>query len=211
MNFGELQSAVLARLNMGSDDPAATNVGSLVNEALHMVEVAHPNGWGYLTRTVTASVSTSTYTFGQISTTSTVARVLSAKARVDTVWRPLEITSPDEADAHWNSTSETGAPEAMWVEGQTFTMYPAPDTTYGLTFRVVISEPDLAATTDSPLLPERFHGAIIAGALVLYYETLQDTNRSQAAAARFDGWIGRMMTALREQRGLPRVRLRGDT
>ena len=214
MDYAALKSAVLGRLNMSTDDPAASTVGSLVNEAVQMVSAAAPESWPHLRRSVNWSTvaSTAVYPFatvmGAVSSSSVVARVFSVKATIDTSYQSLEILSPDEADDTYNLTSQTGAPEAYWVEGRAVTLYPTPDAEYGMTARVAIDEPELVQETDTPLLPVAYHPAIIAGALTLYYEQLQDTGRSQAAAQRFDGWISRMRTAARDRIGLPRVRVR---
>ena len=196
---------------MGTDDPSASNAQSLVNEALHMVEIAHPNGWPYLRDTIAFTTTTaSEYPFSTISTTTTIAKVISAKSTAGSTWSPLDVFTPGESDHVYLAAGSTDAPAGYWVEGETFFLSPSPTAGLTVSLRVVVTEPDLVADNEEPICPARFHGAIIAAALVVYYETLQDSARSQAAGQRFDGWIGRMMTATREMGNLPRVRVRSD-
>jgi hypothetical protein len=212
VNYGALQTAVLNRINMGTADPVAGNIGVYVNEGLQMVDAAHPNGWPWNRATVqfSTTASVATYSFDTITTSVTIARVHSAKVVADTAWRALEVLSPEEADKFFVSTSETGVPEAIWVEGATVEFIPSPAAVYTASLRVSLAEEELSGDTDTPRMPERFHGAIVAAATVCFYETLQDAGRAQAAAQRVDGWVARMRTAGRESGVLPRVHLRGD-
>lgn len=209
MNFQTLQSTLLARMSMGTDDPAAVAAGDLVNEAIALVETAHPNGWPWLrhTATFTTSTNVATYAFSRVDPTYTVMKVLDAKVAYQTTYQPLELMSPEEASRTYIGTTSTDVPRYYSAEAHALTLYPTPNTTYTTVVRTVISEPQLAGS-QSPLMPVAFHGSIISAGLVLYYETLQDTARLQAAGQRFDSWIKRMEVYARETRGTPRVRYR---
>lgn len=209
MDYSTLQSRVRARLNMGTSDPAAANVDEYVNEAIHYLETAAPDGWPWMRRTVTLTTTASdnTYTFPQISTTPAVAKVLGGKVLRDTVYESLRLMSPDEAEQLF-PTTDTGAPEAFFVEGETLYLYPTPDAIYSIPLRVVVTETDLSYDTATPAMPVVFHSAIVEAATMLFYETLQDTTRLQIAEARVDRHISRMRGYGREYRAAPRIRVR---
>lgn len=211
MNYGVLKSTLLARLSMGTDDPAAADVDGLINEALHLVETAHPAGWPWLrrTQTFTTTASVSTYSLSSIDTTYTIMKVLDVKSAYQTYYQALELMSPQEADRTFASTTGTDIPQFYFVEGQTLHLYPTPSGAYTTVVRSVISEPDLSSDTASPLMPSAFHTAIIAAGIVLYYEELQDTQRMIAAGQRLDSWIKRMESYARENGATPRIRYRG--
>lgn len=204
MNFLTLKAAVLARISMGSSDPIASSVDDIVNEALHMVETANPGGWPWLQTRSTVTVTTSTFAFASLN--ADLLRINDVQATVNSVPVILQQLGPNEATQSYLSV--TGAPEAWSVEGMSLRLWPAPSSSYSVTISGVVAEPDLSDAGDEPLMPASYHGSIIAAALVIYYETLQDATRAQTAAARFDGWVTRMMSHARSTALPPRVQLR---
>lgn len=208
-----MQSRVLARLNMGSNDPLAGYADEYVNEALHYIETASPDGWPWMRRTVTlsATASTSSYTFAAlgnlVSSGTLVSKVLGAKVLRSTVYEPLRLMGADEA-AQLYPTTTTGAPEAWFAEGQNFYLYPTPDTTYSVVIRVLIQEQDLSISTATPAIPAVFHPAVVEAATLLFYESLQDVQRAEKARATVDDWIRKMKTYGREYTGGVKVRVR---
>lgn len=210
MNFGTLKTRLTARLSMGSSDPAYTDAGNLINEGLHLVETAHPAGWPWLrrTQTFTTTASAASYAFSAIDSTYTIMKVLDVKVAYQTVYQALDPMAPDEAARTFVGTTATDVPRYFYAEGQTLYLYPTPNSTYTTVLRSVVSEPELTSDTASPIMPSAFHTAIIAAALVLYYEELQDTTRMTAAGQRLDSWIKRMEAFSREVGPPPRVRYR---
>lgn len=209
MNFPQLQAGVLNRLNMSASDPAASQAGDLVNEGLHMVEVAHPGGWPYLRKTITYAwvAGIDSNTFATIAPSDTIMRVNDLRVASGTTWLPIDYINPEEADQLYRSTDDTAIPALWYAEGRVVTLRPAPSAALSVQLRVIVGEPDLIDTA-SPIMPEAYHPAIVAGAIVVYYETLQDVARAEAASRRFDGWIARMMPHAREVQSPPRIQVR---
>lgn len=211
MDYSTLQARVLNRLgNMSSGDPVASLTDEYVNEALHLIETAVPNGWPWMRTYVnfTTTVNTASYAFSAISSTVSVSKILDVKFIAQSgYYQPLQLIGAEEADQNYPS-SISGLPESFYAEGQTLYIYPTPDSAYSVRARVTYTEPDLSFSTATPVLPTVFHSAIVEGALSLMYETLQDTNRLAASQARFDQWIDRMRKYGPEYEGAPRVRVR---
>lgn len=212
MNFSQLQTRVLARLNMSTDDPQASLADEYVNEALHIIEASAPNGWPWMRRTitVTTTASTQSYSFSTIGALESpdvgIAKVLGVKVLNNGIYMPLRLMSPDEA-AQLFPTTTTGVPEAWFAEGQTLYLYPSPNAAFTLPVRVVITETDLEGSS-SPVLPVQFHTAIVEAASMLFYETLADWDKAGRAQAQVDVWIKKMQAYGREYMGAPQVRVR---
>lgn len=201
---------------MTTDDPAADMVDSLINEALHTIEVSYPPGWPWLRAyyVFTLTAGDNQYGFSdfplQANVDETVSKIVDVRITSQQTYTALEYISVEEADRTYTSTVRTGLPEAFSVDNEFLYLYPTPDAAYETKIRAVITETDLSDTVTAPVLPPSYHGAIIAGACMLYYEALQDTARAQAFAQRFDGWISKMIDFQREVTRPPRVRLRSS-
>lgn len=209
MNYGQLKQTVLDRLSMDGSDPAASVVGGLVNEGLHLVEVSAPNGWSWLRQLVDFSTTANTrsYTFATIDGTYEIAKVLDAKVLQGVIYYPLTVVSAHEADATYASTA-TSIPSEIVVEGSTVYLIPTPNDTYTVRVRVVVTENDLSNDTDEPIIPARYHGAIVTAACLIYYQLLQDTVRTTLFRTMLDDWIKRMSASGGEYGGPVRVGVR---
>lgn len=210
MDYQTLQSRTLNRLNMTTTDPIGGLVDEYINESLHMIETAVPNGWPWMRSYINFSTTagTGSYAFTTISSSVSVSKILDAKIlRQSQYYQPLQLISPEEADQNYPVTS-SGIPEGFFVEGQTLYIYPNPDAVYSVRARVVTTEPDLVGSGSSPVLPVVFHSAIVEGALTFFYETLQDSTRLGIAQGRLAEWIERMKRYGQEYQSAPRVRVR---
>lgn len=212
MDFTTLKSRVLTRLSMSSTDPAASDAGSLVNEALHELETAVGNGWPWMRRRYETTLSTSAdaYTFADLTgeATLSISKILDISTLYQSnYWQKLDFISPTEAEQQY-PTEVTGPSEAWYGEGGQVWLYPQP--VAGSTFRVraLTVEPDLTADSDEPILPSWFHGAVIEAAAAIYYETLQDTAKLQATQSRVDRWVDRMKRYGPQTATSPRVAVR---
>lgn len=213
MNYSALQSRVLARLNLSSADPAAANVDEYVNEGIHYLESAAPDGWPWMRTTITLPTVTNTasYAFTTIglipAVTVTIAKVLSAKVLRSTVYQDLRLLSPQESVEMYPSTN-TGPPEAFFVEGSTLYLYPTPNAVYSVPLRVVIGETDLGGNSSTPVLPVVFHSAIVEAAALLMYETIQDSAKLAQQEQRVQGYLKRMREYGRQYPAAPSIRVR---
>ncbi len=217
MDYATLQSTVLDRLSMSTDDPAASSVGGIVNEALHELETAGgPSGWSWsrlmfqADQPISALDSNGSFLMDDFIGTSAldVLKILSIEVLYQSnYFQPLQFIGHGEA-ANSYPTTITGIPQAWYAEGDRVYIYPTPDTTYTYRIRVVTMEPDLVNTTDTPGVPAVFHSAIVEHALMIYYELLQDTAHMQATQQRVDRWIKRMESYGPQTATSPRVMVR---
>ncbi len=198
---------------MSTGDPAAGLVDEYVNEALHYLETAAPDGWPWMRQSITLSTTASTdsYTFATIgavpATDVTVSKILSGKILRSTVYVDLTMMSPAEAVEVYPSTT-AGVPEAFFVEGSTLYLYPTPDAVYSIVLRVVTTEPDISVSTVSPILPAVFHSAVVDTACLIYYEQLQDSPKMAMLEQKVDRHIKRMREYGRQYPAAPKIKVR---
>ena len=211
MDFTALQTRVRNRLNMSTDDPVEDLVDEYVNEGLHVVDMANPTGWPWLyaTANFTTTTNQESYGFSAIvnSSSITVWKLADVRVRSGDVFDPLTLVSAEEGNYLWPTVAQ-GFPQAYFVEGETLYIRPIPNGAYGTRVRYVKAEQDMVAGTDGPLMPARYHGAIVTAALVIFYETLQDTQRLAMEQTRLDSWVQRMWRSSDETVEIPRVRVR---
>ncbi len=73
---------------------------------------------------------------------------------------------------------------------------PVPDKIYVVDFEIWVDSSDLDATTDTPIIPERFFQVILDGAAKYCYEFREDPQMAALADKRFIAGIARMRTEL---------------
>lgn len=210
MNYSTLQSTVLARLNMSTSDPAAASIASDVNEAIHFIETLAPDGWSWTrgTYTFTTTANTASYTMSQISSSDSINTVLDVQIlRQSNYWQRLDLINPHEAELTYPQTN-TGIPQAYFVDGTTLYIYPTPDAAYQTKVRATKYEPDLTGGGSSPVMPTVYHSAIVEATLTIVYERLQDTTRLGLAQSRLDQWLQRMRVSQSKYQGAPRITVR---
>ncbi len=208
MNKNTLVTRVASRLNITSDDPFYDQLGDIVNEAIHYLDTASPDGWPWMRNTLNTTITVGSYTFAQLAgTTSIIAKVLSAKVKDGDTWQILKFRNQDEIDQLY-PTDDTGLPESYNVDGGKVGIYPPPDGSYNLQMRVVFSENDLVNDGDTPILPASFHTGIIDAALLFSYQALADERRSAAQEQRVAATIGRMRTYGIQYDPSPTIRVR---
>ncbi len=212
MNYTQLQSRLLTRLSMDSTDPAAADAGALINEGLHELETAVGNGWPWMRVRYETVLSTSAdaYTFEDLTGNPSIdiSKILDISVLYQSsYWQKLDFVSPTEAEQQY-PLDFTGPPEAWYGEGSQVWMYPQPTAGSTVRVRALTVEPDLSATTDTPVMPTWYHGAIVEAACAIFYETLQDTAKLQATQARVDRWVDRMKRYGPQTQTAPRVAVR---
>lgn len=208
MNKSELVTRVANRLNITSDDPLYDQIPDIINEAIHYLDTASPDGWPWMRTTLNTTITIGSYTFSQLSgTTSTIAKVLSAKVKDGDTWQILRFRNQDEIDQLY-PTDDTGLPESYTVDGGKIGVYPPPDGSYSLQARVIFSENDLSGNTDSPTLPASFHTGIVDAALLIAYQALADDRRVALQEQRVIATIQRMRTYGIQYDPSPTIRVR---
>ena len=72
------------------------------------------------------------------------------------------------------------------------TLYPLPSTVMNIQTRYLQAPTAMSGSTDTPILPEKFHDAIVFGALYLFGHAYIDDTRISSAKARFDNMVEEM-------------------
>ena len=195
---------------MSTSDPAAATIASDVNEAIHLIETLAPDGWAW-TRgvyTFTTTANTASYTMANISSSDSINTVLDVKIlRQNNYWQRLDLISPHEAELTYPETN-SGIPEAWYLDGTSLYIYPTPDGAYATRVRATKYEPDLTGGGSTPVIPTVYHSAIVEATLTIIYERLQDTTRLGLAQSRLDQWLQRMRVGQHKYQGAPRITVR---
>lgn len=99
-----------------------------------------------------------------------------------------------------NDLTSTGSPLYFTLTGSTIRLWPVPETavTFDLVYQVQL--PDLAATSDIPAIPARYHYGLIYGAAAIGLQAESEEDRAQAAETKFNEYIGRAISKLSSRR-----------
>ena len=214
MDQSTFVTRVAARLNIDSSDPMYPFLDEYVNEGLHYLETASPEGFPWMTQTVTLTTVANDrdYTFAALglltSNSASVTRVKDCSILyMGTQWVALDLINPESADLEYGD-SRGSLPQAWFAEGQTLYLYPTPDAAYSVRVRCVTVEPDLGGAASTPVLPVVFHQAVIDAALLVCYQQLQDSSRMETTQGKVDQWVDRMKRYGAEYANAPRVTVR---
>lgn len=183
----------------GFDDLGADRLKRWLNEAYH--EVNEAEDWPYLETIASgASPVTTTDLRKLLSVTDTTnASILPVVARR---WLMRVFAS---------ITTVATPAEYAWYDNTTTQIktYPVPAAPPTVSVQYVKIPVDLAATTDTPVLPTRYHDLIVSGAIRRAYEARGDYQSAQAIDTEVQKGIAQMRTALlrptpgREVRAIP--------
>lgn len=201
MDQNAIISRVSARLLVDSGDPIYAQLDEMVNDAIHQLDASSTNGWPWMQTTLRTTVTTSSYTFTQLSSSLTLTKIDSIRVKNLTAWIPLERLGYEDI-AQYYTTDDTGVPDSYIIEGSRVAFYPPPDGSYLAEIRAVYAEPDLGGSGSSPIMPTIFHNAIIDATLLLAYQSLLDDKRAALYEQRVAGHLARMET-YGNQAGMP--------
>lgn len=214
MDFGTMKERVRRRAGLPAGDAALQDLDGAVNEGLRMFETSNPNGWPWLRRVGSTSTAASDgdITFGALGTAIgtgiEVVKIISARLQIVGGARQADLQrlSLDEADDLYPDIGSPGEPQVIAIDGSTLYLRPVPSGIYTLRFHAVIAEPELVADDQYPLTPAPFRPAIVAAALALIYQDVQNAPAAQAAEQRFAGHVARARSYARQYVGAGRVR-----
>ncbi len=111
--------------------------------------------------------------------------ILVRRAKLSSEILPLQETSYltlDEDVSGWES--ETGTPLEYFTDMETdkITLYPTPDANNTLDLVTITEHPAITQTTDTPLIPTRFHNSLVHWLCYRYFQRFdEDTNNEQRA------------------------------
>lgn len=163
MNLEAIRTEIADR---GFDfDDSTTRLDYWINRAYH--QFCTREAWPFLETTTTGSSPL------------TITNLRAALSVVDTTndakLSPADIRSLSDEDP---TLDATGYPESWYMDGSALTVYPS-SSSVSLAVRYIKVPEDLSSNSDEPIIPVRFHYALVDGALVYAY---RDTDNFEAAA-----------------------------
>lgn len=207
MNLVELREKVRTRSAITSGDQYLHQqaIDDAINEALAQIDGEYHWPWLEATQAVSLVSGQGTYAL-PTDYRATRSVVLGSSSGSNVV---LYNVSPTQALA--KSSSETGQPQAFAIIGSNMVLLPTPGSGYSITHLYYRQTVELVADADVPLIPDQWHGAVVAAASGNL--AIADDRRSMKEQCDADvaNWIRRMRNALRRSTGpvTPRIRQNG--
>jgi len=204
VNRSELRTEVYDRLGVATTDgqyPAAV-LDRAINSAMHFIDTDGNWPWLHNTATLTTAAGTGDYP-PPADWARTIQLVIPS-------YQPLERADVGAMDSSWDATTR-GKPEVWTVWGDRIFLRPVPDAAYAYTHRYYRAEPDLSADSgagSTPLMPARFHPAIVEVATWLLLRRSKEDGRAVGAKATYDEWRARMADDRRRFSGPSKVKVR---
>jgi hypothetical protein len=113
--------------------------------------------------------------------------------------RQLTYVDPRTFDRHLPDPTATGTPYAYTLLGLDSSrnwranFYPIPDAKVNILYRYYQKITELSASSDVPIIPEKFHQAIVFTALAMFGHPYIDDDRMQSAERRAKMAVGEMV------------------
>jgi hypothetical protein len=182
VNHAALRAAVRNRMGNPADDALFTDgvVTDLVNAALHYLETEHDWAWLEAVETIATIAATGTYALA-----ATYGRSISLTSG----GFPLKRVTVEELEL----LRDAAGPPKMWAAyGNQLELVPVPTGVANLRHRFIRTEPDLAADGDTPLMPARWHQAVVDYAANLGYRREGNLQEAGSALAAYEAWLEQM-------------------
>lgn len=202
MNRGQIRTAIYARLGVPTTDGLqdSTTVNNAINDALHHVESEADWPWLQASETLTTAAGDDTYT-------PAATWVRTKRLRVAD-YEPMQPCTPIELDDLHPDSSHRAQPTHFAVVEGVLVVRPVPDGVYSLLHLFTKTETDLTDDAHSPLLPARFHPAIVEYACFVLHRRARQAAEAAGALAAYEGWLRRMHDDRRRTTGPSKVRVR---
>lgn len=195
MNLGELRTAVARRTGVAYDDTALTDV---INEANLRISLEAEWPWLHASTTISATVDDGTEALpvGFRRVTSVTIDGYEAV--------PIAVDEIDSWDNVYSSTRR-----GYTVRGTDLLFRPTQATGTDILVRYIASEEPLTGSTDTPLMPEAYHDAIVDLASAIVLERVGQLARADRFERRYADWLARMKAnAVRLGGRVGRIRVR---
>ena len=196
MNLSDMRSALDRLTGVGMDTTAQTE---WINSAVQAISTERRWPWLDGTQSTTTTADTATVA---LPTDWQSTRALTVNGN------PYTLVSVRSGDAGWDDWQDDVA-YGFAIEGSNIVLYPTPtETGWTVTHRYVKTEPALSGNSDTPLVPSRYHWAIVHYAAALVFDRMGQMPQAAAQRAQYDVWKRRMMDEIGRARGPFRVRVR---
>ena len=208
MNLGQLRAAVYANVGTDANDGllTPTSVNSFINRALHKVEQESDWPWLETSETISTVAGTDSYTPGAAAPAGTLW--LRTRTIFDDADHVVEWESRMETGDRW-SNATTGKPQEFSIYGDKIIFRPVPDAVYSYNHLFQKAEVDLAADSDTPILPATYHNGIVEFASYLAFRGSRETERANLAFQGYTEELKKMKERAKRRVDLPgKVRVR---
>lgn len=184
MTLATMQTSLRVRLGVPTDDALFTDtvLASLLNDALHAIEVKHDWPWLEAVETIATASGTANYSPAS-GWMRTVNVTISGRP-------PLERVGINELDMLLGTT---GDPKYYGIFAEKIEVRPVPTTILSMTHRYIKKETDLASAGDTPLIPASFTPAVVALAAAFGFRRSNQLADAGAALAEYQQWEERML------------------
>jgi hypothetical protein len=149
MNLGTMRTEVMAR---GYDYLSSTRVNQFLNWSYK--EICRYMPWPFLETSATGASPLTITDLGS---------VLSVVGSLSDV--PLQAVDRRQVLISDDDLNDTGTPEIFWLEGNVLNVWPG-SSTDTVTVQYIKSPADLAADSDTPVIPADYHELIVDGAVL---------------------------------------------
>lgn len=195
MNLGELRTAVNRRTGIAVD---ATALSELVNEAVQAVAEERDWPWMLYSDSFPTQSGTSDYVLP-----TDWERTVS----VTVDGYPTRQINVADADG-WDFFEDRPGYYGYAIDGSVLILKPTPTAVATVQHRYVRSEPTLEVDSDEPLIPARFHGAIVNYTAATVCDRYGDAGRADSFRVEYERWFKRMRDATVRSQQPTRVRVR---
>lgn len=206
MNLGQMRTRLYHQCGIATTDATVTTESATehLNAAMHMIEAAHDWPWLWRRDTITTVAGATIDTHDLYSPAADWIRTKQLRI---SPYQPMVRMEVHELEDQWPDTTQ-GLPSSWAVDADHIRIRPFPDAEYTIRHLYVRIEPDLSADTQSPLMPAKFHSAIVEGATWLALRSDREDVRGAAAKAEYDRWLTVMRDDDRRSSSPGRVRVR---
>ena len=194
MNLGELRTALHRKTGIAVDTTALTE---FVNEAVQAIGEERDWPWQDAVDSFTSTGAEAYYLPSDY-----------VRTRAVTVGSyPTNQISLAAHDAY-DTTYMPGALHTYTIEEGQLLIKPAPASGTTVVHRYVAEETPLVADTDEPLLPTRFHQAIVNYASAIVLDRAGDEKRAASARLEYERWLKRMTDSMVRSQQTARITVR---
>ena len=210
MTFLELINAVLREVNevelttIGSSRGIQTSVKDFVNKAQRDI-INSEVEWPFTIVSASFTTTASTAEYAPPTNVKTIDfDTFTVQESVTTAEKSLDFLSFNEYIEHYNEvdTNPTGDSQGLpryvyFTPDEKIGLSPVPDvSTYTVRYYYYSTHTDMAAATDTPTIPERFHDVIVNRARYYTHMLRSDTQFSQLALRDYEQGLNRMRVEL---------------
>ena len=182
MNFGELKAELQAR---GFDYIPEARLSRWINRGYH--RLCEEYQWPFLRETYSGTAGTPL----EVADLRQIIEVIDTDNN-----RPLSGEDERAIRRIDPALSRSGNPEAWFLTNNTLTIWPAQGSTASILVQYLKVPTNLSSSTDTPVVPERYHNLIVDAAAILALRDDEEWEQAAALKAQYDEEVSHMASNL---------------